>query len=147
MWLSINGKYGRVGGPVSWELDTALRFAEFESDWPILRVRLVAKRRRSRIQTAVQARKSSWHAHLPRRHLAVPSSFAVTARTAREKHRLEGEWHVFDFTGSAALPDDDLDRRLVVLLDEIESFRRHHPEVFERFGVTVAVSFHDEVSN
>src|SRR6516162_1616864 len=146
MWLSINGSYGRVGGPVCWDLLDPIRFVEFDPDWPILRVRLVNQRRRSRIQTTVQARKSSWHAHLPRRRLGIPSGFLVTARTAQERLRREGEWHVFDFTGNATLPEDDLDRRLVVLLDRLEKLRGLHPEVFERLGVAVTVSFHDQGS-
>src|SRR6516162_7144239 len=143
MWLSIRGAYGRVGGPVLCDSADAARFVEFQPDWPILRIRLVNQARRSRIQTAVQARKSSWHAHLPRRRLGIPSGFVVTARKAQDRLRREGGWHLFDFTGSATLPENDPDRRLVVLLDEIEGMRRHHPEVFERLGVTVTVSFHD----
>ena len=68
----------------------------------------------------------------------------MSARTAQKMFRREGEWHVFDFTGNATLPENDPDRRLVVLLDEIEGMRRHHPEVFDHLGVTVTVSFHDE---
>jgi len=144
MWLSINRSYSRVGGAVCWDFVDAVRFVEFQADWPIIRFRVVNKRRLSCIQTMVQARKSSWHAHLPRRRLGIPSGFLVTARTAQERLRREGEWHVFDFAGSATLPEDDLDRRLVVLLDELEILRRQHPEVFARLGVAVTVSFHDE---
>jgi hypothetical protein len=41
MWLSVNGSYGRIGGSVCWELADAVRFVEFQADWPIIRVRLV----------------------------------------------------------------------------------------------------------
>jgi hypothetical protein len=31
-----------------------------------------------------------------------------------------------------------------VLLEEIEKFRQYHPEVLDRLGVEIAVSFRDE---
>jgi hypothetical protein len=44
----------------------------------------------------------------------------------------------------APLPTSNVDRRLIVLLDEIDSFQRHHPEVLDRLGIEVRVLFRDE---
>jgi hypothetical protein len=42
------------------------------------------------------------------------------------------------------LPTDSFERRLVILLDEIENVRRYHPEVMVRLGVQIKVLFEDQ---
>jgi hypothetical protein len=59
--------------------------------------------------------------------------------------RRGGDTYVFDFTGLSPRPQgDDLERRAVVLLEEIENFRRHHPEVLDRLSIEIAVRFLSE---
>jgi hypothetical protein len=145
IWLSVHGGYGRIGGVVNWLATEGPLLVEYQTAWPVLGVRLVKERRRSRVQTALQIRKSSWHAHLPRERLGVPAQFRIDATASRNCLRREGDIYVFDFTGMSPLPqNNDFERRAVVLLEEIENFRRHHPEVLDRLGIEIAVSFREE---
>lgn len=143
-WLRVSTHYGRVGGRVYWQDETAPRFAEFGGDWPLVTLQLVQERRRSRIQTAIQARPSSWHAHLPARLLGIPSQFRIAAADSRSCARKLGDTFIFDFTGMAPLPPDDLQRRAIILLDEIESLRRNHPEVLAQLGIDLKIHFHED---
>jgi hypothetical protein len=145
VWLSVTDRYARVGGPAAWSTDTGLpRFVEFRGAWPIISLELVSEQRVNRLQTSLQVRSCSWHAHVPRRRLSIPARFRIDAAQSRSCRRDEGLAHVFDFTGTMPLPTDNLDRRLIVLLEEIDAFRRHHPEVLHRLGIEVEVSFRDE---
>jgi hypothetical protein len=93
----------------------------------------------------MQVRKTSWHAHLPRQRLGIPEHFVIGAAASRRCLRTEGDVYVFDFTGMSPKPEsDDIERRAVVLLEEIENFRRFHPEVLERLGIQVSVEFADD---
>jgi len=144
-WLTISDRYARVGGRVWWQDTTeAPRLVEFNVDWPVLGIRMVSQRRRTHIQTSVQARASSWHAHLPRTSLGIPASFRISASDSRACGQTVGDQHLFDFTGLAPLPSDDLERRAIVLLQEIENFREKHPEVLLRLGIDVNILFKDE---
>jgi len=146
IWLSARGTYGRIGGDVNWAAGEEPLVVEYLAGWPILKVRLVRGRRRSRVQTAMQIRKSSWHAHLPRERLGIPTKFKISAAASRNCLCCEGDVYTFDFTGMSPLPAvDDLERRAVVLLEEIENFRRSHPEVLDRLGIEVTVGFRDEL--
>src|ERR1700729_3289519 len=107
-WLTLSARYGRVGGKVCWQEEAAPRFVEFTGGWPLVTLRLVQQRQRTSIQTGIQARSSSWHAHLPRRQLGVPSKFRISASESRTCSRQAGDTYVFDFTGMAPLPPDDL---------------------------------------
>lgn len=52
---------------------------------------------------------------------------------------------MFDFTGLSPLQKgNDLERRAAVLLEEIENFRRYHPEVLDRLGIQIDVRFQDD---
>jgi hypothetical protein len=42
------------------------------------------------------------------------------------------------------LPSNDLNRRATILLEEIESFRRHHPEVLDQLGIDIQVVFRED---
>lgn len=119
---------------------------EFLAGWPVLKFRLVGERHRSQVQTAMQIRKSSWHAHLPRERLGIPARFNIDATKSRSCLRCEGDVYLFDFTGMSPQPPvEDLERRAVVLLEEIENFRRNHPEVLDRLGIEVTVGFRDDL--
>jgi hypothetical protein len=76
--------------------------------------------------------------------MGVPAQFRIDAEASRRCLRQEENSFVFDFTGMAPLPEDDMECRLVVLLDEIESFRRYHPDILQRLGVSIEVSFGEE---
>jgi hypothetical protein len=147
-WITFSGRYGRVGGPVEWQADraTAPRFAEFSGAWPIIAVCLVRNRRSTKRQTSLQARNRSWHAHVPCRRLGIPHHFRIRADESRGCSREMDEALVFDFTGMALpLADDfDLERRLIILLEEIDVFQKAHPEVLDRLGIDVRISFRDE---
>ena len=58
--------------------------------------------------------------------------------------RRDGEFYLFDFSGIAPLPEDDLERRAAVLLEQLEDMRRLHPGVFARLGIDVQIVFRDE---
>jgi hypothetical protein len=65
---------------------------------------------------------------------ALPSSAAAASTPPRKVHQT--------FTGLTPKPAiDELERRAVVLLEEVENFRRHHPEVLDRLGIEVEVRF------
>lgn len=118
---------------------------EYLTGWPVLTLRLVAACRRRRVQTAIQIRKSSWHAHLPRERLGIPAQFTIGATASRSCLRRDGDTYVFDFTGiSPRREDDGLERRAVVLLEDIEDFRRYHPEVLDQLGIEIIIRFRDE---
>jgi hypothetical protein len=143
IWLSVNGRYGRVGGKVNWDRN-APALVEFLTGWPVLSFRLVQGARRTQTQTTMQMRKSSWHAHLPRERLGVPTRFRISAGASRGCLRIDGDAYIFDFTGMSPRPQGDALRRAAVLLEEIENFRRYNPEVFERLGVRIEVRFQDD---
>jgi hypothetical protein len=144
IWLSVNRNYGRVGGRVNWVGDAPER-VEFLTGWPVLRLRLVRATRRTRLQTAMQIRKSSWHAHLPHAWLGVPEQFMIDAAGSRSCLRRDGDAYAFDFTGMSPLPQGNgLERRAAVLLEEIENFRRFHPDVLDRLGIQIEVRFQDD---
>src|SRR5438552_3657491 len=91
IWLGINGNYCRVGGKVNWDPAGAPVLVEYLAGWPVLVLRLVRDARRTRLQTAMQIRKSSWHAHLPRERLGIPTQFRIDAAASRRCLRSEGD--------------------------------------------------------
>jgi hypothetical protein len=144
-WMSVAENYGRIGGSISWGVKDAPVLVEYLTGWPVVTLRLVNVLRRARVQTAMQIRKSSWHAHLPRERLGIPTRFVIGAAASRSCLRREGDFYVFDFTGMSPLRQDDtLERRAVVLLEEMENFRRHHLEVLDQLGVEVIIRFRDD---
>ena len=143
-WLTVSERYGRVGGRVLWEENAAPSFVKFHRGWPLVTLELVRQRQRSSIQTGIQARPSSWHAHLPRRLLGIPAQFRISALESRARGYQDGTLYVFDFTGMAPLPADDLERKAIILLEEIESLRQNHPEILARLGIEVIIHFHDD---
>ncbi|MCP1829120.1 hypothetical protein J2R76_005820 [Bradyrhizobium sp. USDA 4532] len=145
IWLSLGEGYARVGGSVNWDPERGPLWVEFLTGWPVLTIQLAAGSRRARLRTTMQIRKSSWHAHLPRGRLGIPDRFVIGSAASRKCLRQQGDTYVFDFTGMSPLPQiDDLERKAVVLLDELENFRRHHPEVLARLGIEIAVRFQEE---
>jgi hypothetical protein len=143
--MTINTRYGRTGGPVTWTTERRRpRFADFQGHWPIISVRLVDQKHRGGFQTSLQVRKSSWHAHLPARRLGIPKRFRITAAASQTCRRPDGDAYIFDFTGMMPLPVDNTRRRLMVLLDEIDNFQRHHPELLADLGIEIRVVFRDD---
>jgi hypothetical protein len=86
-------------------------------------------------------------ARVPRKRLGIPEQFRLDQATSRRCVRREGENYVFDFSGMAPLPSDDMERRAVVLLEQLEDIRRSHPEIFERLGIEVRVEFRDDLDD
>jgi hypothetical protein len=147
-WLTIGDRYGRTGGPIMWAADAVPpKFAVFSGRWPIISIELGRERCRTRLQTGLQVRNCRWHAHVPRGRLGIPPRFRIGAAESRSCRRDAGGAYVFDFTGMTPLPTADVDRRLIVLLDEIDSLQRHHPEVLDRLGIEVRVLFRDELED
>ena len=145
LWLSFTKTYSRVGGRVIWPAAYAPRFVEFAGSWPVIRISLTGEERRNHLRSRIQIRKSSWHAHLPRRRLGAPAAFCLTAQESRRCVSSEVNRYVCDFTGLTPLPSDDLERRAIVLLEQIEDIRRFHPEVLDRLGIAFRVVFLDSI--
>jgi hypothetical protein len=143
IWMSISEAYARVGGRFRDSGPSGPRFVEFGGHWPLVSGRLI-KSRTARPLSAMQIRNSSWHAHVPKGRLGIPSAFRINADASRKCVRCEGDAFYFDFTGMTPLPSNDLERRLLVLLDEIENFQRYHPEVLDRLGITIQVLLRED---
>jgi hypothetical protein len=143
-WLSFRDGYNRIGGRVTWATEEP-RWVEYLSGWPVLKVRVAGRKSRSLVQSAMQIRKSSWHAHLPRERLSIPAKFKMNALDSRICLRQEGDTYAFDFTGmGSGSSSDELERRVIVLLEDLENVRRFHPDILDRLGIDIAVNFRDE---
>ena len=144
-WLTLTESYGRLGGRVVWRPEEAPRFAEFTVNWPVVSVSLVSRRSFAAPATALQIRATSWHAHFPKRRLHIPNTFRISAAGSQGCCRITNELSfAFDFTGLAPLPIDDIDRRAIVLLEEIDTLRRVHPDVLDRLGIVVEITIRDD---
>jgi hypothetical protein len=144
IWMSFLDSTSRMGGSVVWEENAMPRFVEFLSGWPIIGVQFTTIKRISSLCTTIQRRKLSWHAHVPRRRLGVPDGFRLDHKAIRGCIRQVADSYIFDFAGMAPLPSDEIERRFVVLLEELEEVRRFHPEVLDRLGIEVRVIFRDD---
>lgn len=146
LWFSKSGRHARIGGKSTWDEAQRPRFAEFAGSWPIVRVTFAAQLRRSRLQTAMQMRARSWHAHVPV-DLGIPDRFAIDAFASQRCLKLDGDGYLFDFTGMAPPPGDDIERRLLVLLDSIEDFRRNHSQLLDKLGIEIEVRIRESVES
>lgn len=144
-WLTLAEGYGRLGGRVAWQPGAAPRFAAFTVKWPLVSVTLVSRRSEVAPATLLQIRHASWHAHFPKRRLHIPSTFRISAAGSRDCCRIRNETSfAFDFTGLAPLPTNDIERRAIVLLDEIDTLRRVHPDVLDRLGIVIDIKLRDD---
>jgi hypothetical protein len=143
-WLSANGGLCRVGGRVTWQTQHDKPcVVEFLTRWPVIKIVLVDRPRLVHQRSSIQARKRSWHAHVPR-EVGIPKEFSLTGARSRELARMEQDACVFDLTGLAPTASSDFDLRFLSLVETIQAFQKHHPEVAERLGVEVEVRFRDQ---
>jgi hypothetical protein len=139
-WMGFYDARARTGGPIVWARGAAPRYVEFIGRWPLIGLRFSPTRDAAALQSGLQLRKQSWHAWVPRDRLGVPRTFRLDADSSRQLAREDGEGgYVFDFTGMAPLPPNDLDCRFLAIVEELKNFLTYHPEVPARLGIDVNV--------